>query len=135
MVQVCRKVNSLVPPNRFIASLSNGETIFQDVCEGKPNAWLRLKDYIKENNLRITQLRYQIKDREHQAKLSPNADGYVYLRKCISIPGQVAIMCYGIGHVENNEALILWQREDGAFWGEKRSVEKCGFGAIMNTKD
>ncbi len=132
MVYVTTKVDKSVPANRWIASISDGTTIFQDITEGKENAWIRLKKHINENNLRITQLRYQLKKREHIAKLPISAEGYVYLRKYINVVGMDPIIAYGIGFIDNDGATIIWMKDDGNSWLEKRTIEKCGFGLIMN---
>jgi len=135
MVQVSKSVNQYVPHNRWIASLSNGETIFEDVREGKPNSWLRLQEYIRENGLRITQLRHQISQRRQHTgntTLKKNADGYVHLKK-IGVNDQGdEHRAYGIGYVEGNVAYIIWQTDDRKSYAETRPVSKCGIGLIMN---
>ncbi len=134
MSYVAKSVTSNVPDNRWVASLSNGETIFEDKIEGKKPAWTRLKQYVKENNLQITQLRHQItRNKSHcgNSIVKKNADGYVQLKK-VGFDGYTVYKSYGIGYIENGEAYIIWQREDGMVWQEKRSLEKCGFGLILN---
>jgi len=60
MVEVCRRVSNTVPKNRWIASLSNGETIFEDRSPGLAPAWERLAQYVEENDLSITMLRAEV---------------------------------------------------------------------------
>lgn len=135
MVQVAKKITPNVPHNRWIVSLDNGETIFEDIIEGKPVAWERLKEYLKDNDLRITQLRHQITNRRQNpgnTTLKKNADGYVALKKIgVNDQGNVT-RSYGIGYIESGKAYIIWQTDDRTSYPEIRSIEKCGFGAIIN---
>lgn len=135
MTLVAKSVTANVPDNRWIASLSNGETVFEDIIEGKMSAWKRLAEYIKQNNLKITQLRHQLtRNKSHCGNtiLKKNADGYIALKKYQNYHGLIGFKSYGIGHVENGEAYIIWHREDGVTWQEKRSLKDCGFGLILN---
>lgn len=65
---------------RWIVSLDNGQTVFQD--DGRPglenSAWLRLKEYCENNNLYITNM--SIGFRSNRYNLEPNADGYYFAK-------------------------------------------------------
>lgn len=131
---IAKSVTTNVPNNRWMASLSNGETIFEDLIQDKRPAWDRLKIYLKENNLKITQLRHQItRNNPHcgNATVKKNADGYIQLKK-VAYTGSETRKSYGIGYLENNICYIIWQSEDGHIWQETRTTEKCGFGLIVN---
>lgn len=94
---VVKKVNEHVPENRWIASLSNGETVFEDNMPGLKNAWERLRDYVEENGLSLTQLRVQFKNGS-EVKLPPNQEGYFQKKKAWSM-GSVGGMAHCIGYV------------------------------------
>src|SRR5574337_17928 len=44
------------PSFRFQAYLSNGSVVFEDYITDLPSSWIRLKSYLKENNVKITKL-------------------------------------------------------------------------------
>ena len=65
----------------WIVKLSNGESVFQD--DDRPNtkpksAWLRLKIYCKEHNLRITEM--CLKYRSHIENIDSGCDGYYFCK-------------------------------------------------------
>tara|TARA_Y100001938_G_scaffold88159_1_gene120784 strand:+ start:1902 stop:2378 length:477 start_codon:yes stop_codon:yes gene_type:complete len=65
----------------WIATLSNGETIYQD--DDRPNveppsAWVRLKAYCEENNLHITNLK--VRNRTHIEEVGSDYDGYFFCK-------------------------------------------------------
>jgi hypothetical protein len=55
-----RKVGPNVPRDRWVASLSNGETIYEDETKGERPSWERLSEYCVDNDLSITNLRLNI---------------------------------------------------------------------------
>ena len=65
----------------WIATLSNGETIYQD--DGRPNvepksAWSRLKIYCEKNGLHIKNLK--VKNRSHLEDVGSDYDGYFFCK-------------------------------------------------------
>lgn len=104
MVYVTKKVDENVPPNRWIASLSNGETIFEDCKPDEPIAWERLASYVVENDLSITQLRVQFQNGS-EVKLPAKQEGYLQKKKVWST-GSVGGACYCIGYVGGGLSLI-----------------------------
>jgi hypothetical protein len=72
---LAKTVDSTVPKERWIASLSNGETVHENVIKNDRPAWERLTDYILDNNLSITCLRLIIAGTE--VKLPSGAEGYL----------------------------------------------------------
>jgi hypothetical protein len=48
-----------VDQGRWIASLSNGSTVFEDKTPGIKSAWLRLRDYVNLHGLKVTNLRLE----------------------------------------------------------------------------
>lgn len=111
-----RKVNKYVPKIRWIASLSNGETIFEDCIEGQPSAWTRLALYVKQNNLAITMLRAQIGP--HIVDLPSNQDGYIQKKKLQSTFNWTQkSLC--IGYAKDGLALIHYLGEDMSSFTEQ----------------
>lgn len=106
---VTKRVTEYVPRNKWIASLSNGETIFEDNIPGEISSWNRLRDYVKENNLSITRLRLQLGALE--VTVPPSKQGYLQKKKMISTGGYSKLL-RGIGYVEDGKALIHYIGED-----------------------
>lgn len=107
---VAKSVTQYVKPIRWIASLSNGETVFEDHPPGQDAAWKRLSAYIIANGLKITRLRFQMNHLE--VPLPPNAYAYVQKKKMVSMGGFSQLQ-YCIGHVEDNGlARIHYVSED-----------------------
>ncbi len=103
-MSVTKKIDEHVPPNRWIASLSNGETVFEDCKPGLENAWLRLREYVETNNLSITQLRVQFNNGS-EVKLPSNAQGYLQKKKAWSTGSQSGA-CYCLGYVDSGLSMI-----------------------------
>jgi len=102
-VILSRSVDEFVPFNRWIASLSNGETIFEDRRKMKPT-WERLKEYIEANNLSITQLRAKVGRGELKLPKG-NQEGYIQKKKAWST-GATGGICICIGYVQGGRAVI-----------------------------
>lgn len=114
-VALSRSVNKFVPKNRWIASLSNGETIFEDVIEGQPPAWERLALYVRENKLAITMLRAQIGGLE--VSLPANQEGYIQKKKIQSTASWTQkSLC--IGYSQGGLALIHYLGADKSSFTE-----------------
>jgi hypothetical protein len=117
----------------FIALLSNGHTLVQDLKE-TPNTWIRLGNLIKDG-IKISQL--QITFQNRQVIGSPmNQPGYFFGRKITAVwpMGKNEPALTGLGHVdENNVVQITWYRNDGSIHSkEERSKDKAGFFLIEN---
>lgn len=111
-IYLARTADKFVKPIRWIASLSNGDTIFEDHKPGEIAAWERLGRYVRENKLAITRLRLQLNQLE--VTLPAKAIGYVQKKKVISTGGWTQFQ-YCIGHIEpNGLALIHYVSEDGS---------------------
>lgn len=108
--------------SRWIASLSDGTTVFEDVTPGELSAWQRLSDYVKVHNLKLTNLRLEAFG--HRVVLMPYKDdagnpqinGYWHSKKAGAIlnSGSVGhIMWSGIGLVKGREIHITWVDHNG----------------------
>ena len=106
-----RNVNKFVPKSRWIASLSNGETIFEDNRDNEEPAWERLKKYVEENDLSITNLRAQFES-GRSVPLPAGQEGYIQKKKAWLTTGSAGVMLC-IGYVQGNRAGILEAANDG----------------------
>ena len=94
----------------WIATLSNGETIYQD--DGRPNveppsAWVRLKKYCEVNNLHITNIK--VRNKSHIEDVGSGYDGYFFCKS-------VGALMFGD---MTQHSFVL-----GVLEGEKLSVRK-----------
>jgi len=104
-------VNSDTPEMRFLASLSDGTTVIQDAPNGQPHAWLRLVDYVKQNNLNITGLRLVYKN--HQITLPSNQNGYYFSKRIMTVyPGNNSQTHIGCGYLNQDGINVIWCLED-----------------------
>jgi len=111
VVLVTKKVNETVPKSRWVASLSNGETIFEDHLENEEPAWERLKRYVVENELSITNLRAQF-NTGLEITLPPGQEGYIQKKKAWITSGRGGLMLC-IGYVQGARCLIHEGSSDG----------------------
>jgi hypothetical protein len=88
----------------WVATLSNGQIVYQD--DDRPylfptNSWLRLKQYILLNKLKIDYI--QIKFRSHIELVTPKgADAYYFSNRVASFHG-LNINYYIVGWIENDK--------------------------------
>lgn len=108
---VTKKVNKNVGKDRWIASLSNGETIFEDNLRGVLSAWKRLGAYVKEEGVAITNMRLEIGGK--QVELPSHQEGYVINGKMQST-GSWSRVCVCIGYVQGGRARIHEVSSDGS---------------------
>jgi hypothetical protein len=98
-----KTVTADVPSSRWIASLSNGETVFEDAIKGVAPAWERLALYVQKNRLAITKLRVQMGSLE--VDLPSHQEGYIQKKRVMSAGGITAKkLC--VGHVQGGAAVI-----------------------------
>ena len=94
----------------WIASLSNGQTVFQDderTGAYPHSAWVRLKDYCEEEDVYINDLK--IKFRSHVVPI-PRADGYHFMKGvgCVVGSGQEDFFIFGT--LENGTLKRTWYK-------------------------
>lgn len=102
--KLSKKVGPNVPKERWVASLSNGETIYEDVTPGEKPAWERLARYVEDNELSITALRLHIANTE--VKLPSGQEGYLQKKVAWTLGGVVGGTRKCIGYVQKGLALI-----------------------------
>jgi hypothetical protein len=106
-----------------------------------PTAWNRLKQYVKQNELQITNLRLEFAGQ--QAKLLPYRDengdpqlkGYWQvkkMRKFVFQGGQIERIWRGIGYLTGNKLCITWITQDGKIVPEIRDYDASKEGVIFN---
>lgn len=133
---VATSVHETTPQIRWMASLSNGETIYEDERTDLPKrAWERLKEYIKEQNVSITNLRLQ--RGADIIEVPANQKGYCCGKKIqvIAPPGSQTFNWKCVGWLDNdNICHLLWARipEFMQRESEQRTSEKAGFFLIRN---
>ena len=99
-----RKINEFVPKNRWIVSLSNGETIFEDYRDNEEPAWKRLALYVEANDLSITGMRVQFES-GLKIKLPSAQEGYIQKKKAWCT-GQTSGLLFCIGYVQGDISMI-----------------------------
>ena len=110
-MKVAKKVTTNVQKDRWIVSLSNGETIFEDQLKDALSAWRRLGIYVKEKKLAITNLRLQIGGRH--VELPSHQEGYIMKGK-VQSTGSWSRVSVCIGYAQGGRAMIHEVSSDGA---------------------
>jgi hypothetical protein len=99
---------------RWVVDLSNGERIYQDENRPgvNPKAWLRLREYVCENHLAITNLFLQFRS-NIVTPLPKNAKGYYFVNAILAALGdgdQRLIHYFNIGYYDGDVIHITkWQ--------------------------
>lgn len=110
-----------VPAGRWIASLSNGETIYEDCDPNEDRCWVRLGQYCKDNNIKITQMRWQYAHMEHIS--TKDAEGYCIVRKMRSYGTAISTQEFcGIGYIKDDIAYLMYLSSSGNSFREERHV-------------
>jgi len=107
--QLSFAVDDRVPHARWIASLSDGKTVYENRIPD-PNlrlSWMRLRNYLKDSKLSLTRLRFQAGNKTTNI---PKADAYMVFHKLIK----------GLGPFEQHFACV------GALTGEILHVWSFG---------
>lgn len=126
---------------RWIASLSDGTTVFEDVTPGETSAWMRLRQYVSVNNLKVTNLRLEAYG--HRVVLMPYKDeygnpqinGYWQSKKFgallnASEIGQ--IQWTGIGLIKGREIHVTWIDHFGNVSYEIKAYDEANLACIVN---
>lgn len=111
MSNLCKRVTKDVHKDRWIASLSNGETIFEDKMKGVLSTWKRLGIYVKENKLAVTNMRLQIGGRH--VELPSHREGYIVNGK-VQSTGTWTRYNVCIGYAQGGLAMIHEVDANGA---------------------
>lgn len=113
---------------RWIATLSNGESVIQD--DYRPgvfpeSAWLRLKKYCEDNNVFVTNLNLQF--RSHIECAANNCDGIYFCRAILASMFNQQTPMYNVGVIRNNKVFLTkWRTPELIVVGnEEREIEDC----------
>ena len=140
---------------RWIASLSDGSTVFQDITPHESSAWTRLRRYVELHGLKVTNLRLEAYGRRvmlipyQDDEDRPQLNGYWQASKMgaflnanvVDAQGQpIEPQWRGIGYIKNTEIIITWVDNDGNVTQEVRPLftvndngeRNFDFGIIMN---
>ena len=115
-------VDSTVPPCRWIASLSDGRTVFENFVPEVRLAWMRLKAYLQDMDISITRLRLQCGEEMFNV---PPSDAYFILKKIHRGVVNIDLTGVGVFDKETQQATLFWFDTSGKLRGqEPRSISK-----------
>lgn len=111
-----------IPENYWIASLSDGRTVFETQNDsGQISSWLALKEFVEEHDLKITSLRlYAYGD---FVSLPSHQEAYWQASRVTTIvspTGVYSTMERGIGYLKGDNIEIVWRSEYYATTSETR---------------
>jgi hypothetical protein len=118
--------------DKWIATLSDGSTVFEDKIPGEKSAWRRLQEYVKLNNLKIENLRLETYGRRvllipyRDVSNNPQINGYWYTNKVntMFMPGyQLESIWRGIGYVKGKKIYCTWVLPNGEVLYEERKYD------------
>ena len=126
---------------RWIASLSDGSTVFEDLTPHQRSAWRRLSEYVKIHNFKITNLRLEAYG--HRIHLLPyrgpdgqlQVNGYWHSKRIEALLSDLGLhesMDCGIGCVKGDEIIITWVSQDGTIRQEVRPYRADDQAVIIN---
>jgi len=132
-INVARKALPTTPKDRVIASLSNGETIFDD---GSPNNerffWIRLKKIIEdEEALKITNVRYQKADGQI-FNVEPNMPFYYVMKRQAGNIGDAMTESVKIGYSSDGKTIHGIEILPNGARNFEMDFYRGGFGIIRN---
>ena len=126
---------------RWIASLSDGSTVFEDVTPQETSAWLRLREYVALHGLKVTNLRLEAYGRRvllvpyKDGEDNPQVNGYWHSKRMYALLTEVGVLegkdC-GVGYVKGREVIITWVHEDGTIQQEVRPYKTDDLATIVN---
>ena len=122
-----------VPPaeqGRWIASLSDGSTVFQDHTPGEKSAWSRLKDYVELHKLKVTNVRLEAYGRLVHTipylddEKRPQLNGYWQLERMGAFINTTMPNLHwrGIGYVKGKSIYVTWVNYEGGVSMEVRPL-------------
>lgn len=119
---------------RWLASISDGRTIFQDRTPGKLSAWKRLQETVSETDLYLTNVRLEAYGQKiisvpyrHPETGEAQVDGYWFSCKksLLAHPTHGGEFDFiGLGFIRNGEIYITWVRQDGHILHEVRNLHR-----------
>lgn len=115
----------------WVASLSNGETIFETApVPGEISSWQKLLLRLKDEELKITQMRLQRGGSTIVA--IPKAKGYAQMYQArVSLNTGIQEHLQGIGSIVGEEVFVCWMNEFGDIWQEVIPLEEVKIHSTM----
>jgi hypothetical protein len=135
MSTVAFEVNGNTPNVRFLASLSNGDTVVEDAPAGERHAWVRLQKWLAANDgVTITGLRLQNATTGQETVLPSNQCGYFVGKKVRKVFPGGQREYYGVGYYDGDEVVVRYHRMPGMdeVFTESKTKAKAGFMLICN---
>jgi hypothetical protein len=102
---ICTKEDDFLSEKTiWIATLSTGEKVYQD--DDRQNAepasaWLRLKNYCRQNNIFIVDLILRFRD-HYENTVIPNAAGYFFCKRAAAAWGTPTLEFYVTGYLDKD---------------------------------
>ena len=127
--------------SRWIVSLSDGTTVFEDVTPRERSAWMRLRDHVELQQLKVTNLRLEAYGRivnlipYQDDEKRPQVNGYWQSKQMNSLltsQGVVEVQCRGIGILKAKELWITWVDQNGVMRQEIRPYKRGDKAVIVN---
>ena len=126
---------------RWIASLSDGTTVFEDVTPNTPTAWRRLSVYVELHGHKLTNLRLEAYGRSIVLVPYKSSDGIAQINgywqshkvsTFLNASGTVSRYSCGIGYVKGKEVVITWVDHVGNVSQEIRPYQLDNPAIILN---
>lgn len=108
MINLCRDPAN-IPNLRWVAKLSNDETIWQNDINHENTSWLNLKQYVYENNLCVTHLHLEF--RSHVIDVGDNLFAYYFNKGCRASFGG-SQQCFVVAGIKNDD----WGKDINTIW-------------------
>ena len=128
-------VDATVPASRFIVSLSDGTTVYENHLNdsGLATPWMRLKAYLEESGLKITRMRFQGVGETHNI---PVADAYMvfYQANAGRPSGPEHYSCIGTFDASTERLRVLFFNHLGAYHHEEMRDCKSNHPALIFPK-
>lgn len=121
--------------DRWIASVNDGSTIFEDKTPGLPSAWRRLAKFLENKKVHITNLRLEFAGKSVSLLPSDQVDGYWWSTKeelLVGLGVNYTAGWVGIGQVKADFINIIWIRHDGFIQEEIRPYQKNDPAVILH---
>jgi len=127
--------------SRWIASLSDGSTVFEDTTPHERTAWARLRDYVDIHKLKVTGLRLEVYGRRillvpyKDDEGRPQLNGYFQSKRISALMGVGGVFetqDSGIGYLKGKHVTISWVHPDGSVSQEIRPYKEGDLAVIVN---
>lgn len=115
-----------VPEHHWIATLSDGRTIYENRIPGEISGWRKLQKLVENSDIRITSLRLQAYGSLINMPKPEIVSGYWQvsrITKSVSPSGTIEKTQRGIGYIRDDVIDITWVDADGNVDREARTYD------------